>query len=145
MSIRWGAIPIWNTVPAVRAIEETLRGWDDVKNVSSFVGRGSHRFTLTFAPEAPNQSYGSLLVEVNGSDDLVPVMNRLKNHLAEKFVDSEPIVRRLAVGPSDPFKIEARLIGQDPQVLRQLARRVKDLMHADSDDVRDDWRHRKRD
>jgi multidrug efflux pump subunit AcrB len=50
----------------------------------------------------------------------------------------------LEFGPSPASKIEARISGSEPQVLRQIARQVEDIMNADpgTRNVRHDWRER---
>jgi multidrug efflux pump subunit AcrB len=48
------------------------------------------------------------------------------------------------LGPGDPFKVQARLRGPDPAVLRTLAERVEEIAARDPEtvDVFNDWRQR---
>ncbi|MCV5246376.1 hypothetical protein OFC58_37840, partial [Escherichia coli] len=52
--------------------------------------------------------------------------------------------KQIELGPGGGAKIEARIIGSDPTVLRTIAAQVKDIMYADpqATNIRHDWRER---
>jgi multidrug efflux pump subunit AcrB len=133
----------------IRATDERLmklsalaQEHERVEQVTGFVGRGAHRFTLTYTPESPNSSYGMLLVRVNGPGDLGPMMEWLKTTVDEQFPDVSAGIRRVGLGPTNNYRIEARFSGPDPEVLRGLSEQAKAIFSADPDavTVRDDWR-----
>lgn len=135
---------ITRTEADLKKIEEHLMGLDEVTDVSAFVGRGALRFLLTYSPEDANTAYGLLLVGVRDYrriDDLIP---GIQAYLDDQFPDAQAFSRRFMLGPGDPSKIQARLRGPDPDMLRTLAAEVRKIMLAEPDatDVLDDWRSR---
>ncbi len=72
------------------------------------------------------------------------MMKDVDMFLAENYPQASTKFRRLEIGPSPPAKIEARFIGPDPEVLRDLAVQAKEIFRADPNAVgiRDDWRER---
>ncbi len=135
---------ISRTEEDLKQIEAHLVGIDGITDVSTFVGRGGLRFLLTFTPEDANSAYGLLLVSVDDYsriDELIPVA---KQYLDENFPDALAFSRKFMLGPGDAAKIEARLRGPDPDMLRRLAAGTREVMLAEptATEVRSDWRQR---
>ncbi|PSW07297.1 efflux RND transporter permease subunit [Photobacterium lipolyticum] len=135
---------IRSTNDKLRQLEELVSTQDSVSHVSSSAGKGSQRFMLTYAPEKSYSSYGELIIRVNSYDDVMPMMRKVSNELDIKHPDIEYKLKRIELGPSSGSKIEARLVGPDPTILRGLAQQSLDIMRADpgSFNVRHDWRER---
>ena len=133
---------IRDTARDVRTLTGWLREQPGVESVAAFVGRGGTRFMLTYQPEMPDTSYAQLLVTVDDARRIDGLLEKSAAHLAERFPDAEPQTHRFVFGTGGGAKIEARIRGEDPIVLRRLAEQVKAIMRADPDtkDVRDDWR-----
>jgi len=128
----------------LKRIEQHLLSVDQITNVSSFVGQGSLRFLLTYAPEEANSAYGMLLVTVKDSrkiDELIPAV---QDYLYDNFPDALAFCRKFVLGPGDPSKIQVRLRGADPDALRRLAAEIRKIIVAEplATDVLDDWRQR---
>lgn len=121
---------IQKTSEDLKTIEKYVRGLDGVKTVSTFVGGGAPRFTLVYSPEDSNESYGLLLVETTDYRKITGLMDEVSTCLAEKFPKSEPQMQRFVMGPGTGAKIQIRVSGPDPTVLRQLSNQIIDLMHA---------------
>ncbi|MFA0502957.1 hypothetical protein, partial [Vibrio sp. 10N.222.46.A1] len=66
----------------------------------------------------------------------------LDKDLANKFEQPTFQFKLIEFGPSPASKIEARISGADPQILRSIAVEVEDILLADpgSRNVRHDWR-----
>ena len=62
--------------------------------------------------------------------------------MVENFPNSEPKTKPLRIGPGRDAKIEARLNGPDPVVLRELSEKVQQIMADDGGaiNIKDDWR-----
>ncbi|MBU2224499.1 MAG: efflux RND transporter permease subunit [Gammaproteobacteria bacterium] len=121
-----------------------LRQQPEVTAVTATIGRGADRFMLTYQPEKLYPAYSQLIVRVEEKEQLEPVMRRLLTYIEQQHPRLQQKLKRLEVGPSTAAKIEVRLSGPDPDVLRQLAEQAKAILLADSGarNVRDDWRER---
>ena len=132
------------TSEKLRELEVMVRDNEDVTHVSSSTAKGSQRFMLTYAPEKSYASYGELIVRVASYDDVMPMLRKVIGELDSLHPDIEYKLKRIELGPSSGSKIEARLVGSDPTVLRGLAQQAIDIMRADPGafNVRHDWRER---
>ncbi|MGF1723268.1 efflux RND transporter permease subunit [Photobacterium nomapromontoriensis] len=135
----------------IRATNQTLEdleavvGQDDrVVFVSASAGKGSQRFMLTYSPEKSYSSYGELIIRVKHFDDVLPVMAKFSQILDKNHPELQYKLKQIMLGPSSGSKIEARLVGPDPTILRGLAKQVVDIMNADPGafNIRHDWRER---
>jgi len=135
---------IHNVSVDLKKIEGYLDNFPEVINITACIGSGSPRFILDYEPEIPNSSYGLLLVNVTSVEDIEKLFSKMEVYLHDNFPQAEPRLRRFPLGPFVPFKVEARLSGPDPVVLRSLSEQVKDIMRSDTDtkDTRDNWRQR---
>ena len=125
-------------------IEEFLHSLDGVKSTASFIGGGASRFTLVYSPESPSSSYGQIIITTEKREDIPRIEKQLQEYVAFNFPNSEPKTKPLRIGPGRDAKIEARISGPDPVVLRQISEQVQAIMFADpmAKDIRDDWRQR---
>jgi len=111
-------------------LEKVLNGYAEVKQVSSSSGQGSQRFMLTYSPEKSYAAYGELIVRLDSYDDVMPILARFSKQLDDNQPNIEYKLKRVELGPSSGSKIEARIIGADPTILRGLAKQVSDIMRA---------------
>lgn len=123
-------------------IEQFLLTLDGVESTAAFIGGAASRFTLVYNPESPSSSYGQIIITTKALDDIPRVEKQLQEYVAVNFPNSEPKTKPLRIGPGRDAKIEARISGPDPVVLRQISEQIQAIMHADTmaKDVRDDWR-----
>ncbi|MEE8307817.1 MAG: efflux RND transporter permease subunit, partial [Gammaproteobacteria bacterium] len=123
-------------------IDEYLRQQDGVVSTASFVGGGATRFTLVYDPESPSTAYGQIIVTAETLDDVHRLQEQVLDYAAINFPDAEPKTKPLRIGPGRDAKIEARLNGPDPVVLRQLSEKVQQIMVDDGAaiNIKDDWR-----
>ena len=126
----------------VLKIDEYLHTLDGVVDTATFIGGGATRFTLVYTPESPSSAYGQIIVTTKTLDDIPRIEKQLLDYTAINFPNSEPKTKPLRIGPGRDAKIEARLSGPDPVVLRQLSQQVQQIMVEDggSINIRDDWR-----
>lgn len=135
---------IHQTQADIQSIENLLLKDASIKKVTSTIGGGAARFMLTYAPENSYASYAQLLVEAQSYDKVSDIVDHMEVLLAEEYPQAFVRFKQVSVGPTTAAKIEARLIGPDAKVLRQLADEVITLFRAnpDSVNVRQDWRER---
>ncbi len=123
-------------------IDEYLRSLDGVVSTTTFVGGGATRFTLVYNPESPSGAYGQIIVTTETLADIPRLEKQLLAYTAVNFPSSEPKTKALRIGPGRDAKIEVRISGPDPAVLRQLSQQVQSIMADDGGaiNIRDDWR-----
>lgn len=126
------------------AAEDIILANESVDSVVSFVGRGAERFTLVFAPEVPNESYGLFMIRVDEAKNISSISKMVSTQLAKVDADGQFYVQVMQFGPSAGAKLETRLSGSDPSVLRALAEKVQSIYINDSliSDVRHNWREK---
>ena len=123
-------------------IDRYLHTLDGVVSTSSFVGGGATRFTLVYSPESPTSAYGQIIITTKTLEDIPRIEKLVLDYTAKNFPDSEPKTKALRIGPGRDAKIEARLSGPDPVMLRKLSQQVQKIMADDggATNIRDDWR-----
>ena len=128
----------------VQAVAEAARGLPGVTGVSTFTGGGAMRFLLTYTPEDSDSAYGLVLVDVESDGVIADLMGRIEAAAPELAPDATVDCQRFVLGPGDAQKIQVRLTGPDPAVLRGLGERMLAVMRADPGlkEVRSDWRNR---
>ncbi|CAE6902530.1 Belongs to the resistance-nodulation-cell division (RND) (TC 2.A.6) family [Vibrio sp. B1REV9] len=135
----------------IRATNDKLKeleGWlaeqDHVDHITTTAGKGLQRFMLTYAPEKSYAAYGEITTRVDNYEALAPLMDRFRAHLKANYPEINYKLKQIELGPGGGAKIEARIIGSDPTVLRTIAAQVMDIMYADPNatNVRHDWRER---
>lgn len=140
----WGAQgqDIRSTTDEVIRAEKVILAQEEVAAVTSYVGRGADRFTLTYAPQQPNESYGFFLVRTNSRDEIPAVIEKLNAQLPQLDLSADYYTERMQFGPGGGAKLAARFSGPDTEVLRQLAAQAETIMLEDGSirDVRHNWR-----
>ncbi|MDO6461292.1 efflux RND transporter permease subunit [Granulosicoccaceae sp. 1_MG-2023] len=128
----------------VSQIERDILNNQRVVNVTATIGQGAQRFMLTYSPETPNASYSQLIIQFREFDDVTPGIREIKALMQERYPQGFTKVARFELGPGAKAKIEARLIGPDPYVLRHFAEPVMAILDAEplATNVRQDWRNR---
>ena len=123
-------------------IDEYLHSLEGVVDTAAFVGGGATRFTLVYTPESPTSAYGQIIVTTKTLDDIPRIEKLLLDYTAINFPNSEPKTKALRIGPGRDAKIEARLSGPNPVVLRKLSQQVQQILADDGGaiNIRDDWR-----
>ncbi|PMH46718.1 multidrug transporter AcrB [Vibrio sp. 10N.286.49.B3] len=125
-------------------LENWLDEQDEVAHITTTAGKGLQRFMLTYSPEKSYAAYGEISVRVKSYEVLDELMKRFRGYLDDRFPEINYKLKKIELGPGGGAKIEARLVGSDPTILRGLAKQVMDIMHADPGayNIRHDWRER---
>jgi multidrug efflux pump subunit AcrB len=114
-------------------IERGLADLEGVTHVATAIGQGPLRFVLTFTPEKEHSGYAQFLVDIEDYRTLARDIERAEAYIGEVAPDAIAFGRTFDLGPSKPGKIEARLVGRDPNVLRGLEEQVLQIFKADPD------------
>ena len=112
-------------------IEQWLKKQKETRTVTAYIGQGAPRFYLAMAPELPDPSFAKIVVLTNGEHDRDALKQRLREAAADGLAPEAQVrVTQLVFGPYSPFPVAYRVMGPDPDVLRQLAAKVKVLMQT---------------
>ncbi|EDL52235.1 transporter, AcrB/D/F family protein [Vibrio mediterranei AK1] len=128
----------------LKAIETWISEQPEADHITTTAGKGLQRFMLTYAPEKSYAAYGEITTRVTSYEALQPLMVRFRDYLDATFPEINYKLKQIELGPGGGAKIEARIIGSDPTVLRSIASQVMDILYADPGayNIRHDWRER---
>ncbi|MBE4588615.1 efflux RND transporter permease subunit [Vibrio navarrensis] len=141
-------LPEGTDIRATNTKLKVLQNWlaeqDGVEHVTTTAGKGLQRFMLTYAPEKSYAAYGEITTRVTNYEALAPLMAKFRQYVGNHFPEINYKLKQIELGPGGGAKIEARIVGSDPTVLRSIASQVMDVMYADSGatNVRHNWRER---
>ena len=106
-------------------VEVTIEG---VTHVTTQIGGGSPRFLLTYTPESNYRSFGRILVDVDDYKRIPGMVQGVQRDMEELFPQAIVQVRQFVLGPSTGGKIQLRISGPDPAVLRTLAAKAEAIL-----------------
>ncbi|EIP0120392.1 TPA: efflux RND transporter permease subunit VmeI [Vibrio alginolyticus] len=132
------------TNTTLKELESWLAKQEHVDHITTTAGKGLQRFMLTYAPEKSYAAYGEITTRMENYEVLKPLMAKFREYLKANYPEINYKLKQIELGPGGGAKIEARIIGSDPTVLRTIAAQVKDIMYADpqATNIRHDWRER---
>ncbi|WP_105635275.1 efflux RND transporter permease subunit [Cronobacter dublinensis] len=136
---------IEQTSATTAKIENWLKNQKEAKIVTSYIGQGSPRFYLAMAPELPDPSFAKIVVLTDSQDARDTLRHRLRKAAASGLAPEARIrVTQLVFGPYSPYPVAYRVMGPDPDKLREIADEVQRVMQASSvmRTVNNDWGQR---
>ena len=121
--------------------EAYLAAQKGVTHYATMVGGSQVRFLLTYTPEKPYASFGQILVDVDDYRRIAELTLQAQRELEEMFPGAIVNVRKFVLGPSTGGKVQLRIYGPDPAVLRDLGAQVAHVLKADpgAKAVRVEW------
>ena len=128
----------------IQSIEKKLKKIPAIDQITTTIGRGAERFMLTYSPEFTNSSYAQFIIRVSSYEHVQPSIDTMKALFRDEYPQAFTKFQRFELGPSTKAKVEARLIGPDPEVLRAYSEQVMAVFDAEplAINVRQDWRER---
>ncbi|SNR47439.1 efflux RND transporter permease subunit [Puniceibacterium sediminis] len=134
-------VSITETKATMDRFEEALKGDEDVKFWTSYVGRGAPRFILSFDVPTPGPNTGQIVIQTQG----IEARNRLREKLTQMAADEFPgvdiFVKLLEIGPPVGRPVQYRVTGPELDMLRDVARDMAALVATDArtDNIVLDW------
>ena len=124
-----------------QAVEQRLLKQEGVQSVSSWIGSGLPRFYLPLDQVFPQANVSQIMVIPTDLKRRESLRVTLPALLAQEFPEARARVKLLPNGPPVPYPVQFRVMGADPQVLRQRADEVKAVMRASAvtRGVNDNW------
>ena len=133
------------TDAAAAKVENWLRQQPEAKIVTAYIGQGAPRFFLSYNPELPDPSFAKLIVLTPDAEARERLKLRLRERIAKGLVPEGRVrVTQLVFGPYTPFPVAFRVMGPDPDKLRDIANEVQAVMRANPNtrQVNQDWGER---
>ncbi len=132
---------IRETEKGVKQVEELLLKIDGVQQVASAIGGGHPRFVLTYdTPVEAASQYANLLVTVDDYRTIDQLQQRLQDEVQTMLPDAIVNVKKFNLGPALGGKIQLRINGPDPEVIREMAEKVKAVFRDENAKaVRSEW------
>ncbi|MGE1564012.1 efflux RND transporter permease subunit [Pantoea septica] len=122
---------IEQTSSTTAKIEDWLQKQKEAKIVTSYIGQGSPRFYLAMAPELPDPSFSKIVVLTDSQDARDILKHRLRKAVADGLAPQARVrVTQLVFGPYSPYPVAYRVMGPDPDKLREIAGEVQAVMQA---------------
>jgi multidrug efflux pump subunit AcrB len=130
------------TLATTEKAENMLAGDSDIVTYTTYIGQGSPRFWLGLNPQLPNESYAEIVIVSKDLAARERIKQKIESTVAQgALTEARVRVDRFNFGPPVGFPLQFRVMGQDPQQIRDIAYRVRDAMRGDPS-VRDpqlDW------
>ena len=142
-------IDLW--LPAAASIDETERqmelaedyllAQEGIVHTATFIGGAQIRFLLIYTPENSYYNYAQIMVEVEDAKLIPGFLVSTLDGLGELLPDAGVNTKSFMLGPSEGGKIQLRINGPDPEVLRRMADEAIAIIEADpaAKGVRSEW------
>jgi multidrug efflux pump subunit AcrB len=117
------------TDDAARHVESVLAKRDEIKNYTTNVGHGNPRVYYNMWPKRENPGHAQVFVELKHND--MKVLGGVIGDLRREFADyagAEIEVKEFEQGPPVEAPVEIRIIGENLEVLRRIARDVEHMI-----------------
>ena len=125
-------------------LDRYIRTLEGVKGSTAMTGTGGLRFLLTYTMEDPDASYGIIFVDVDDYKKITELADKVVAFARDNQPDVLVYTQRFVLGPGEPQKIQMRILGPDPKVLRTLTDQALAVLNADAHlvEIQSDWRNR---
>jgi multidrug efflux pump subunit AcrB len=123
-------------------VEDFLSEFDSITEVATAIGSGHVRFILTYnAPVEASGNYIAMLVSVDEYPSVDKIYHDVQNGLEAMYPDATVNVKKFQLGPGSGGKIQLRINGPEPAVLRELAMKAIKIMQDDPESkaIRTEW------
>ncbi|MCG2633747.1 MAG: efflux RND transporter permease subunit [Gammaproteobacteria bacterium] len=142
----WGSesAPFDSVEREVQRFEEIVLKEDGVVNIASYLGMDTPRIFTDLTIEQPQPNMAKLYILTEDVHQRAAVKDRVLTLLDEEFPALRGRVDYFMFGPPAGIPLQLRVMGEDPELLRGIAKRVEEvfLSHPLPRDVHSDWRGR---
>jgi len=136
---------IEQTSATTAKVEAWLAKQPEAKTVTAYLGQGAPRFYLAMSPELPDPSFAKIVVLTESEEMREALKLRLRQAVADGLGPEARIrVTQLVFGPYSPFPVAFRVMGPDPDKLRDIAAQALAVMQTSTlmRTVNSDWGER---
>ena len=114
---------------------------DVLQSLTTFVGGSGPPFWFSVVPEVQQVNYAQIIIQVKDKHDTEDLIHPLQEALSARVAGARIDVRQLESGKAVGLPVAIRVSGQDVEMLRSYASRVKAILEETefAERVRDDW------
>ena len=125
-------------------LQQFIKDDPSVAYIATAANQGFLRFMLTYSAMEMGSNNIQLVVRTHDLKEIKPLLEKIDSYLKESQPEVSYVLRRLILGPSSGAKIEAKIVGQDSDVLRQIADEYKEKFREKSElvGIRDTWKQK---
>ena len=130
------------TEKSVKKAEALLKDDKDIATYTAYVGQGSPRFWLGLNPQLPNEAFAEIVIVAKDVEARERIKARMEKAVAEgALTEARVRVDRFNFGPPVGFPVQFRVIGPDPNTVRDIAYKVRDVVKQNPNvkDPQLDW------
>ena len=122
---------IEQTSAATAKVEAWLAKQPEAKVVTAYIGAGAPRFFLALSPELPDPSFAKIVVLTPDEEAREALKIRLRKAVANGVAPEARVrVTQIVFGPPSPFPVAFRVMGPNPDTLRDITTQVRAVMQA---------------
>ena len=121
--------PLEKTAAIADSMEHILLQDTRVKSVTAFIGDGSPRFHVAYAPQMPSKAYAQFIVNTISNKATEEILDDYTNRYAFYFPEAYVRFKQLDFQVTEA-PVEIRLIGDDFVELKQQAEILTDYLHS---------------
>jgi multidrug efflux pump subunit AcrB len=122
---------IEQTSAATAKVEAWLAKQPEAKVVTAYIGQGAPRFFLALSPELPDSSFAKIVVLTPGEEEREALKFRIREAVTDGLAPEARVrVTQIVFGPPSPFPVAFRVMGPDPDTLRDISTQVRAVMQA---------------
>ena len=130
------------TEKSVKKAEALLKGDRDIATYTAYVGQGSPRFWLGLNPQLPNEAFAEIVIVAKNVEARERIKDRIEKAVDQGILNEARVrVDRFNFGPPVGFPVQFRVVGPDPQTVRDIAYKVRDVVKQNKNikDPQFDW------
>ncbi len=116
------------TLADAMELEKFLLKQPETKSVTTYAGQGALRFILTYTAQDPGANYGHLIVRGRETSYYETLKGKILDYSRRNMPQISPQVRPFAKGSGGGAKIEARFLGENRNVLRNLGEQAMSII-----------------
>jgi multidrug efflux pump subunit AcrB len=121
--------PLEATAAICDSMEHILRADPRVKSITAFVGEGSPRFHIVYAPQMPSKAYGQLIVNTTSNHATEEILDEYTDKYAFYFPEAYVKFKQLDFNAVEA-PVEVRFVGDSFEELKQQAEKLTDYLNT---------------
>ncbi|MCW8840823.1 MAG: efflux RND transporter permease subunit, partial [Gammaproteobacteria bacterium] len=133
------------TDATTRRLERLINRMEGVRSLSAYVGAGAPRFFISANPEQPNPAFAKLIAVTESVEARDHLLGQLRERIdAGEFPEARVRIETLLYGPPVDWPVSFRVLGNDPNRLREIGHAVREVIaaHPATRDAHLEWDER---
>ncbi|HCN72111.1 MAG TPA: MFS transporter [Pusillimonas sp.] len=129
----------------VQKLEALLSPMEEIASLSAYIGAGAPRFFISASPEMPDPGFAKLIAVATDAQARDRIIERVNQAIDNgRFPEARVRAQTLLYGPPVTWPVAFRILGPNPDTLRDIAYDVRNVMqqHPNIHGAHLDWNER---